>query len=883
MAIFTIKSFAGMKPIVDPRLLQPVESQYSKNVRIESGALVPYKSYGDTAVNVGQATPSNVKKIYPVLNNSKWLSWTSDVDVVDSPIMSDQWNRIYWTGDGVPKYGPKEFVTGGSAPYPSQYYQLGIPKPSLKPVATGAPIVDVSTAQRQYAVTYTNDGETQESSIGTTASTSCITAHYDYGLYDVTITVAGTTVTAVFTNSHTFNKDDYIKLAASSQAFKVTEIVDAKTLRFDRGAVSLINGATTANTRVMAKTKLSALPSSGNNQAGVTKKRIYRKLNGVWRLIATLPLATSDYEDFLLDSEVTGASMSALVLSTPKKPAFAPTATYVVGDTSIPDNTALSSDLNADGSNNTSTSPAPVIARIYAYSWLHDAGYESPLSAVSGMISVVNGLTRVKVSMTDTAPEGCSKKRLYRQDVSVSSNGTLSISTASFKLVTELPAAQLSHEDTLEAATLATRQAPSNANGYTPPSDSFGAVGAAQPVRYAETRAYVYTYVSEYGEEGPPSDPSELVDIDPSFPVTLSSLGGAPSGSYNITKKHIYRTSVGSTGATSYQLVTTVEDGIPVGQGSYTDKVLQSALGEVIPSAEWIAPPNDLSGLKMMANGIAIGWSEERTLCFSEPYQPHAYPAKYQISVDWDIVGVGVMGQAAAILTKGYPYIVQGVDPMSMSLTKLPIEQACVSKRSIVEMGTGVMYASPDGLVVISQGIADVVTKGVLSQSQWQAYNPETIHAFWHENRYHGFFTSGGVVKMFIFDPSKPTATWTETDLSGYASHRLTQEDSTYVLTSAGVKSLFGGASNLSYLWRSKVAELPSPGTMSFAQVQAQSYPVSINIIADGVSLPYTATNSNPFRLQSGFLAREWVVEISGTAVVNSVSIAQSGWEMKGV
>lgn len=873
MAIFTIKGFSGMKPILDPRLLQPGEAQLSKNVRIQSGSIVPYKQNGITAFSINRNPLSSVRTIYPVLPagsassaNTKWLSWTTDVYVIESPVMSDQWNRLYWSGENEPRYGPKEFITSGAAPYPSQYYELGIPKPAGKPVAVGAPITEVTSNTREYAVTYYTGS--QESSLGTTASTSCIKNHFDYGLYDLALSVDNAVATAVFVNSHDFSVDDFVKLTNVVTAFKVTEVVNSKTIRFNVGGTVVPGGATTASRRVMAKVGLSALPNTGNFQQSVTQKRIYRKKDGTWTLLATVPLAQQTYEDLLQDSEFNGSAISNAVLYTPAKPTTPPTAGYGIGDTSLADNAS-------------SGSPVATSIRVYAYSWVHDAGFESPLSDSSGMVQVVDALTRVKVTMSDSIPDGCSKKRIYRQDVAQSGSGLLTIPSANYKLVSEVPASQISYEDTLPQSGLSSRAAPTNPSGITPPEEFFGAVGTAQPVRNSETRVYVYTYVSEYGEEGPPSDPSEAIDIDPDFPVTITGFSGAPTGNYNVAKIYIYRTSTAAAGATNYQLVNTVENGTPVGQSTYTDKVLQSALGEVIPSIGWVAPPSDLQGLSLMANGIAIGWSDNRTLCFSEPYQPHAFPTKYQITVDFDVVGIAVMGQSAVILTQGFPYIVSGVDPASMTLTKLALEQACVSRRSIVEMGPGIMYASPDGLVMVSQSGADVVTKRILSQAQWQAYSPSSIHAYWFENRYHGFYLSGDSYKMFVFDPSSETATWTETDLSGFAAHKIVQEDKLYVLDSIGLKTLFGGTGNLTYAWKSKIAELPSPGTFSFGQVQADAYPVNVKITADGSEYSYVATSISPFRLQSGFMAREWVIEVSGTSQINTIAIAQSAWELK--
>jgi len=59
----------------------------------------------------------------------------------------------------------------------------------------------------------------------------------------------------------------------------------------------------------------------------------------------------------------------------------------------------------------------------------------------------------------------------------------------------------------------------------------------------SETRTYVFTYVSSFGEEGPPSPASTVITIDPTYPVYLSSLGAAPTGAHAITLKRIYRSS----------------------------------------------------------------------------------------------------------------------------------------------------------------------------------------------------------------------------------------------------------------------------------------------------------------------------------------------------
>lgn len=865
MVALVLKTFAGMRPLVDPRLLNTSESVLAENARLQSGALTPFKANLNlsASVSVGRAT-STIKALYPVLNNTKWMSWTTEADVVESPIIDDQWDRIYWTDGSTPKYGPKTYVTSGSAPFPSQYYTLGVPKPASTPVASGAAIADVATQVRAYAVTYYNPTTSTESRIGTTSQTTCISSNYDFGLYDVALTVSGTTVTAVFSSDHDFAVADYVKITAIATAFAVATVVDVKTITFDRGVVAVSSGSTTASKRVRALTKLTALPTSGNSQSGVTQKRIYRKVSDTYRLLTTLALTATSFDDALVDADVSGGTIAAKVLNEPRKPTFGPTASYEIDDESIATNAALAS-------------PAATAQRVYAVSWLHDSGYESPTSASSGFITSVDGSTSVKITHAETAPAGCSKKRIYRQNVTTSGAGTFTITEADFRLLVEIPSSQISYSDKLSQATISARAAPTNQGGLTEPTDFFATSGAVQPNRVPETRVYVYTYVSTYGEEGPPSEPSEAVDIDPEYSVTLSSISGAPNGSYNIQKIFIYRTATASSGATDYQFVKE----IAIGVTSTTDSVRQAALGELIPSIGWIAPPADMRGLKMMANGIAIGWSGDKTICFSEPFQPHAYPAKYRITTDSPIVGIGVFGQSAVILTKAYPYLVSGVSPESMTMSKLPIEQSCVSKRSIVDTGGGILYASPDGLVLISSAGVRLATESVLSQEQWQEYSPSSIHAYYHENRYHGYYNYGGTVRAFIFDPSGATATWCEVASVAYAGHRVVQDDALYVAGASVIEALFGGSTTLSYTWKSRIASPASPINLSFGQVVASAYPVTLRVYADGTTYSYTVADSNPFRLQSGFLAKEWQCQVEGTANVTMVALAQSSWELK--
>lgn len=394
----------------------------------------------------------------------------------------------------------------------------------------------------------------------------------------------------------------------------------------------------------------------------------------------------------------------------------------------------------------------------------------------------------------------------------------------------------------------------------------------------SETRVYVYTYVSAYGEEGPPSPVSSLVTLDPNQAVGLIGMSTGPSGAYNIATKRIYRSSTVGASA-QFQFVAEV----PVANTTYSDTKSQSDLGENLPSTDWVAPPSGLTGLKALPNGAAIGF-KGNTAYLSEPNLPHAWPHEYPI--EDTIVGIGVFRQSAVLLTTGRPYLMSGADPGAMTTERMELPQACVSKRSIVDTGDGVLYASPDGLVSISSAGVDIITKDLLTREQWQAYNPSSMVAAAHDNRYHVTYqTVGGARGMLIFDFSGQGASMTSSSINSttavtalYADPR---SDTLYMAQGTNIVR-FNAGSALTYTWRSKLFRAPFAMNFSKAQVVAAAYPVTFKLYGDGV-LRHTksVSDGNLFHLPSGYRALDYEIELSGTSRVTQVSVATSAEELR--
>lgn len=411
----------------------------------------------------------------------------------------------------------------------------------------------------------------------------------------------------------------------------------------------------------------------------------------------------------------------------------------------------------------------------------------------------------------------------------------------------------------------------------------------------AETRYYVYTYVSAWDEEGPPSQVAE-VTVQPGQTVDITAMMTGPTGAYQITRKRIYRTNSGSTAA-DFQFVGEVA----LATTNYSDTKTGQQLGEVMVSSNWYPPrsavhnepgaytelitspsPYTLSGLTMMANGIMAGFAGN-TVCFSEPFQPHAWPRQYELTTDQPVVGIGAFGQALAVMTESYPYLVTGVDPSSMTMQRLEAAQACVSKRSIVEMGDGVIYASPDGLVSISAQGIQLITSKLFTRDEWQSYHPETILACTHDSRYLAFY--GGATPgclVFSFNGLEPSLV--KMDLVPTAAYSDPLTDSLY-LAFAGYIQQFDAGSPMSYTWTSKQFTLPSLQNLALAQVIAKSYPVTLTVIGSDYSYVHSIvfTSTDPERLPSTARYRTVEITLNGSVEVEQVVLASSGMELRGL
>ena len=395
-----------------------------------------------------------------------------------------------------------------------------------------------------------------------------------------------------------------------------------------------------------------------------------------------------------------------------------------------------------------------------------------------------------------------------------------------------------------------------------------------------ETRVYVYTYVTDKGEESAPSAPSIPITTKPGSTITLTNLDTTPPADRGVTLVRIYRTQTGTSGATSYFFLREIASGL----SSTTDD--GRALGEVVPTIGWVPPPSDLKQLHGLWNGMLAGITG-RSVRYCEPFTPYAWPAEYETLLSDDTpVALGSFQQTLVVLTTGRPRLISGTSPEGMQDQLVELDQACVSERGVQSFGHGVVWPSPDGLCYVgTAGAPRVLTAGLMLREDWQALNPASIIGAQYEGIYFGFYNDGSGLKGFFVDPVAPQGIYfLDSGFEAAYSDPLT--DALYVVNGTSVQKWHAASSFMTARWRSKPFRMPAPTNLGYAEVTADAYPVTFKLYGDGtLRFTKTVTSREPFAMPSGYLADEFAVELEVPAgrAVQGVALAESVLELAGL
>jgi hypothetical protein len=403
------------------------------------------------------------------------------------------------------------------------------------------------------------------------------------------------------------------------------------------------------------------------------------------------------------------------------------------------------------------------------------------------------------------------------------------------------------------------------------------------PSSFSVERTYAETFVTEWGEEGPPSVPSVVQKVTPAQDAVVSNMTTTITGNYNVTKKRLYRSIVSRTTGTSFFLVAEIDLSV----ATYTDSKLDSEINDAANELKsdgngrvgrsWQPPPSGLTGLIQMPGGILAGFVG-REVYLSEPYQPHAWPVGYSKGVDYDIVGLAVTGNTLVVMTKGFPYAMNIIDPATSQFTRIELNQPCVAKRGIVDGGSFVVYPSKNGLVFIQGSTARLATEGYYTRKEWAATNPETMIAGIHNRNLYMFTSSSGL----IFDLDEREIGFIETSLAATGIHTDLETDTLYLIVGTNIVEWEGGSTKLPGYWRSFEMSFEREFTPVVLRVVSDTYPVTVELWAEGAIVSTLSVSDDEARKVPTLRPeKNWMVSTTVAGDVDQILIASSMSELR--
>ena len=803
------QKFLGKAPKIAAELLPDTAGQIATNCKLYSGDLIPFpepvvvSNHGLTGV-----TPQTLHGLRnPSTGNPTWLVWDTDVDIATPSGADDpDEQRFYYTGDGVPKVSNYALATSGSAPYPVDYYELGLPLPTQTPNASAASFTTKTTVSyaRDAAgvvtlVTSTAHGLKNGAFVTVNGFTS-VSGTYSQSGANITVTI----------NNH--------GLSTGSQIL----------LRFTSGDaadnVFTVDSVTNANTFVVVST--TSLTTSGNVDWDIGN------LNGT-------------------SVEVTVVNDTTFTYSSPG---------FQVSTTS-------STDGRIDLGGNTQ-------ARTYLYTWYTPWEEESIGSEPSEALFIKEGQIVTVSNLPTAAPSGKNfirGIRLYRTLSSARDTEYLRLATLWFPI-------SISRVQRTSNVSRVTTSQPHNLSvgGYFK-------IGSASVSSFNITGGEVTDVINEYTFE---------------YDQTAANVADTAATG---TVYHDVSENPGTTTARYW------------GDGSYnfTDDFAVASLLNALVTDDYDPPPDGLKGLVVYNNNILAGFVNNE-LYFSVPGQYHAWPVVYKRSIESTIIGLAVFSGYLLVLTENYPYLVSGNDPSVFSLTRVDARYPCLNKKSIANMGFGVMYSTHDGLAIYSTTTGpQLVTRLLYNSDTWnEALDPTTLIGTSYKDSYLAWHSAGGLVFErdeqvggFFVDLDNavvPTSTWYDpltnalyftygTTGDVYQWDDLTQPSQTYE-------------------WKSKVIQTENPINIGVARVLADYSQFSTTWDAAATAWDATAStwdvndevtfklwvdktlvqtvqlnSSNMFRLPSGYLSDTFEVGVSGSVRIRSIRLAETPTDLRNV
>lgn len=862
MAKITVGQFRGMAPRMDARALAIGSAVRAVNCKLWNNQLRPWRApaWVLDLENTGEDGALTIHRAFAeagLADSGAWLHWPAVVDVVRGPVLGDTYQRLFFTGTGKPQYTDRvlalqtdEEEFPESAAYPLRSRDLGVVGPSAAPsshVAVGdsSPIKKTHTYTFAFVEEYPKgSGQWYEGKPSVRALSVERMTYEDVTLSNI----------PKFTS-----KTRNVPYKRIYRATSLTASVSSYDVDADAGE-ALIYLNTFHNVKVGDSIVVSGADSALLNGTFTVTRR---EAEEPALLIIAMPVGAEALEEVLGDISVAMTYPPVFIAEI-----------------------AMNVERWVDRVRE--DEPDPVYA---AYAGIGDYPAVSTLDLFYDVSEVwgfrlakrkieLNAGQWVRFKDSDTQPSNWNRgfeigSITERDDFWLSAT-LLNAPATSDTIYIKLEYAKRN----LYSDRRTTTKVPRPSAKFTL-AENYESVGEADKL----LRSYVVVFVSEFhgvAEDSVPSPPSALLTVLPGDVVELTDLP-QPVAPHHVTRKDIYRTASDGN-STQYFFVGSA----PANASRFLDDVPEEALGEVLGSAGYYPPPADMHSLGALGNGMMLGASG-RQLCVSEIYRPHAWNPLNQITLPYPIVGIGYYETTAVVLTERNPHLVTGNRPDYLSDRELPLNQGCVSKRSIVSAADGVYYASPDGLMRVGVNGPQLVSAPYFTRDEWRALNPQSLLGCVFEGCYFGFYEpADGDNRGFILDLNPAGAGLTDLNFYATAVFHDPLADYLYICDGYGLYRFDAGESSERYDWHSGALVAGDPMLFTAVRVLADSYnDLQLKVYNREAGGAWREVSSHsvmdrrPLRLASQSRSREWQLRLAGTDAISAVELADSVAELR--
>lgn len=383
------------------------------------------------------------------------------------------------------------------------------------------------------------------------------------------------------------------------------------------------------------------------------------------------------------------------------------------------------------------------------------------------------------------------------------------------------------------------------------------------------------------------------------FTVTYANFAALQAAHPDMVSFNIYRT--GGDNPTfnliAEGMVDTHPEVIDTGT-SYTwnDRVADIDVSRIEMSTFDDTPPFDGLDMLIEVNGTMWG-SVGHHVYFSRTGFPEYWGLLDYVKLDKECTGLGKFGDSLVAFTRTSAYLITGDTRDTVSLTRLPFNQGCIAKHSVVNIDSYLVWTSLNGICIFNGATIDILTDKILSWDEFGRVGDYTYSDFdatttkWdsslgfnitfavgYQDRYYGVYSDG----ILVLDLAEGLKVSTIA-LVGTASLAINYDDNLLYALVPNITSGFDvyylpSSSDSVMTARWKTARLDDNSTdvmKHYRDVELEAMPVSVEVFIDGVSIK-TYTGQRQFKLPAGTFGKDIQFEIKTTNPIRSLKYEYS-------